>query len=203
METMIAAGFELSAEEYYADGTSTFYCTECRNCLSVDDAQDLDDEREGECYHCNAFLARNSIGVTTLERDAALLSDVEKVKDRVWFHASFQENWLSEVITAQVPFVHVGSRQAAIDRAKTECVDSSGYGVFELYEVRITPSAVIGSPEEDNDAWDFLTDEERFTADAAPYLNRHEEPGSVSLAIRPEMLELVAFETLTDEEFSY
>lgn len=109
------------------------------------------------------------------------------------FHATRVENWLDAVREANV-WVHVGTRQAAIDRASI--VTRVGFKVVKpafLHSVRIDRSAFNPFPEVSEDldeGWEANMDTSGFNALA--YQNEHEDHGSLSLLVSPKILEVVS-----------
>lgn len=110
-----------------------------------------------------------------LERDVPLLEELSGITSRTWWHSSANSSFHED--SDQTP-VHLGSREAAMQRAETL---SSGY----LYEVEILPDALI-CPDAYLEAEHYDPGHTIMTARAAKgevvrYVNNSENPGSISL----------------------
>lgn len=111
-----------------------------------------------------------------------------QVVTQTWWHGSLVgwDTKMERVMhkTGNVPLVHIGTRQAAIDVITSQALwmpDAS----FNLHEIRVNSDlTLMESLVEDKDEWpDHTRDMSPFamTADALLYENLHEDIGSLSL----------------------
>lgn len=123
----------------------------------------MDEFVEIDCG-CGAILSIYEVKLTIDPSHPSyrFVQDKEAVKDAVWYHATLNDNWLSPQdpsfnnSRARPQYrdgsfkAHVGSRQAAVDRALSQLVTHSDSNPSEddgfwLYEVKIAQDAdVIG-----------------------------------------------------------
>ena len=189
-------------------GYSKHFCPECNRHLT-----------EGEYktfYGCNQYHNKTELLVVPSSHH---LLNADNAKDVVWYHSTNIVNWLDVLQSAKaseyfgteegdVPFVHVGTRGAAMQRAVELYAgvedlyfeaDETINGAF-MYAVRLKEDAVISQHiSADTNDWPFYVEEEtkdKMGGDALRYVNRWESTGSVSMLIDPQMLELVSVEVL-------
>ncbi|MBO3663878.1 hypothetical protein [Microbacterium stercoris] len=130
--------------------------------------------------------------IAVLRDDAWLVEDVNAAGTRQWWHASTQ----SALTLSGRQFVHLGSREAAADRANYllhRAVHSGRTIEVFLYSTRLRPDARVHLDvlvEEPMAGSDHTHAESLLSgADAVRYVNATEAPGSVSLVARAEALE--------------
>lgn len=168
-----------------------------------------------KCQHCGCFLTLEQLSYILcadlsidcdrcgkecyLEDADVIMSQDSKVRARspfsfAWFHATMVENWLDTVISKGARTVHVGTKQAAIDRSHDF---PTGKTMF-LHKLKIKADTRFYptiSQDDDNVSCVGLR--------ARRYTNRWEAPGSLSIAINPRDLRIVSSETFqTDDVLS-
>lgn len=138
-------------------------------------------------------------------RDAVKFADDDVTRANSWFHATTRENWLddlraSALADGSMPLVHLGTREAAEDRARAVGVRTNQ--PWFLYQVKVNDDAVL-APEittDDNDeAPLFSSDVQYFRdyADVTRYVNEFECVGSVSLIADPSKITVVEVRSLS------
>ena len=124
-----------------------------------------------------------------------------------WFHTTGRSNWLESVTTGcKVPYVHLGSRRSAMERADALHF-SNRYSVNPVYlwEVTVNADAVVASDilwDEDN--WcNYVSEcsQKHVGGDVQRYLNLRENAGSISLMIDPRFLTAVKVKEITAEDY--
>jgi hypothetical protein len=211
MKTLPAICPELMPVEAAAVGFSAFRCDNCGTHITKKNESDSPIWHEiplVECDLCEGDVQQGSITVTP---SSAHLLQADAVKDTIWYHATYVDDWFGKISTGHgmereagdFLYIHVGSEEAARDIARHKYFD--GYGddleVF-LYQVKLKADAVLSSRVvSDDETWrDFysVTDETgaAMGGDAVRYLNRWESPGSISLLVDASQLEFVAVSKL-------
>ena len=153
---------------------------------------------------CGESISVADSTLTIIPASAPLLTD-ENVKSITWFHATNVYNWLEEVSfdygdedeDMLRPYVHLGSKEAALELAKWKYLEENDddNDMFYLWQVTLNVEAVLADVIlEDNNDWFYeVTDSARKSlgADAVRYLNKWESAGSISLLADPRYLTAV------------
>lgn len=192
-------------------------CGQCEHVWSVDlkwfDRWDHGDER---CPCCGTTCeAENAAQVTVSEDDPAL--DDASAKQLAWYHSSTFAEWppiidfaggLNDQVRLMMggqaavarwadrqrtKALHIGTYESAVHNMLRRIDDQADGGKqFFLYRVRLRPESVI------QPGW--ITDPSNFVGDVqlddlcppevevVRYVNYHEDPGGLSLAIRPSAI---------------
>lgn len=197
----------LTAEQIEA-GYSKHFCPECNRHLSEEEYRTF--------YGCNSFHNKTNILVVPSSHH---LLNTENAKEVIWYHSTNIVNWLETVQSGKeseyfgtdegdIPFVHVGTRGAAMHRAielyagvedlYQEAKETIN-GAF-MYAVRLKKEAIVSRHiSADTNDWPFFVhddDKKEMEGDALRYVNRWESSGSISMLVDPQMLELVSVEVL-------
>lgn len=157
----------------------------------------------------NISIADNTL--TIIPSSATLLND-ETAKSITWFHATNIYNWLEEINfqddeDTQRPYVHLGSKEAALELAKWKYLEDNDDDddTFYLWQVTLNVEAVLaGSVLEDNNDWFYEVNDatrKALGADAVRYLNKWESAGSISLLADPRYLTAVRVDDVTIDNF--
>lgn len=158
------------------------------------------------CAHCSVVSSTADFNVDLQACQQALLDD-SQVRKASWYHVSIQKNWLANVsafksVVGGKPMVHVGSKEAAMDRVR----DIGRRPVpLHLYEVHLRANAELAPGLfRDEDRWPKMSSElagrnrwpgfSRFGA--TRYVNHYEASGSISLIVNCDALELVSHEVV-------
>lgn len=192
-------------------GLSAFRCNTCGNHITKQNESDSPIFHEVPLVECDTCPGEVQQGSITVVPDSVQFLQASAVKDVVWYHATYVDDWFNRVSTGQgmegedgdFLYIHVGSEQAARDIARDKYFSAYGGDLdVSLYQVRLKADAVL-SPRvvNDDETWrDFssVTDEtaEAMGGDAVRYLNRWEAPGSISLLVDARQLEFVSVSIL-------
>ncbi|WP_344735321.1 hypothetical protein [Nocardioides fonticola] len=188
-------------------------CEECEHRWMVDlDWIDRWNHGGETCPGCGTNCERERSARVTVDLTDAALTD-EAVGSLHWYHTSTQQDWPTKAydtvseLTAAVRrlmggdervaewadrqrkrALHVGTYEAAIQNMLRRITDQDDRGrQFFLYRVHLTPTVVVRT--------DWLIDPSDFVGDVmledvcpsgvdvARYLNYHEDPGGLSLAL--------------------
>lgn len=186
--------------------SSPFTCFSCNQPLSHMVEQFLVQSVEGTIVECSCGeeLEITDVDVKVIPSSIPLLES-SIAKESVWFHSTNVKNWDVEILKAQptrtggisdngmsVPYAHVGTREAALERF-SDRKESNGW----LYEIRLKESARVSDlVYEDTSDWDFWVRtgyyEDDMLCDAIRYINRWESVGSISMLIDPRVMEIVS-----------
>lgn len=184
-----------------AAGLSALYCCKCGNHFSITEQERLLNNYGVDCSKCDHREDEMEAGVT-IHPDYFdfLKKDNLRANDRVWYHATTRENWYDSLesyafTTERDPLVHIGSKATALDRARQMAKIWRGEGW--LHTVKILPYAEISNfVVEDMNYWPERAHEigrgdfKKFTS-VTRYLNRYEEPGSISLLVDYRVIRVV------------
>jgi hypothetical protein len=178
------------------DDPSVFACPSCFFILSAEDAKHIidgelhDELNTVECDACGDVFTADTMEVNVAP-DSRELLDVEHAKGVEWFHISDSANWLDEVTGDDdfTPYIHAGTLQSALDRYEAHKGKTAYLYKFKLADMTAIDSTVY----DDRNAWPeevgfpcTLTDEKTGEAvDCLRYLNRWEDPGSLSILLDP------------------
>jgi hypothetical protein len=211
METLIAIYPEVMCQSAVDAGLSPFRCDDCGEHITKSNESISAIRYEVPLVKCD-LCGDGGPGSITVTPSSAHLLQEDAVRDTIWYHATYVEDWFEKVTTGHdmeredgnFLYIHVGSENAAREIANHKYFDS--YGGDEpkvmLYQVKLKADASLSSRiVNDNETWrDFESvSEESKSAiggDAVRYLNRWESPGSISLLVDARQLELVAVEQL-------
>lgn len=195
----------LSTEKMEA-GYSKHVCRACNKHIHQD---------EFDAFHgCDSYHLKTDLLVVPSSHH---LLDLDTAQNAVWFHSTNVKNWLERVQSGEaneyfgmedgeVPYVHVGTVEAAWHRANELYSGNCGEDTAEvssnafMYQVRLKENAVVSRHiSEDTNDWFFLVEDKHRTkmdGDALRYVNRWESEGSISMLVDPCALELVAVEVI-------
>lgn len=125
--------------------------------------------------------------------------------DTVWYHTSANENWPTPIqglgwgrVTDGEFVAHVGTLQAALDRCS---YSERTFQPTFLYHLKLSAKA-RWSPKIllDENYWPTSVPELKrapeFFGDVTRYVNRYEDPGSISLLVRTGIIEVVKTEVI-------
>lgn len=169
-------------------GFSGLMCVECGDYLSWDEYNAIESEVTFRCFRgCGS--SRQDFDTSVLLEDARFF-DISEIRRVSWFHATTSSKWLESTLEAAEVnedfMVHVGTLEAAQERR--ESIDKYLDHSF-IYEVVLNDWATISEEVyEDQNDWRDAFEYGGF--DVVRYLNRWEFPGSVSLLVRPSVLEM-------------
>lgn len=182
-----------------AGDTSVFACPSCFSILSAEDAKFIidgelhDDLNVVECDDCGDVFTADTMEVNVAP-DSERLLDAGHAKASEWFHISDSANWLDEVTGDDdfVPYIHAGTLQSALDRYEAHKGKTAYLYKFNLADTTTIDSTIY----DDRNAWPeevgfpcTLTDERTGEAvDCLRYLNRWEDPGSISILLDPRII---------------
>lgn len=198
----------LMTQRAFNDGLSPFACTRCGK-YSTKGMEIQMRYSHNARVNSSPFLCACGKGIsvedstlTIIPSSAPLLNDAT-VKNVTWFHATNVYNWLEEVSfegedgDEDSPYVHLGSKEAALELAKWKYLEENDddNDMFYLWQVTLNVEAVLADVIlEDNNDWFYeVTDSARkaLGADAVRYLNKWESAGSISLLADPRYLTAV------------
>lgn len=181
------------------DDASVFACPSCFSILSEEDAKHIidgelhDELNTVECDACGDVFTADTMEVNVAPQSRVLL-DTEFAKSSEWFHISDSSNWLDEVTGDDgfIPYIHAGTLQSALDRYEAHKGKTAYLYRFRLADLTVLDSTVY----DDRNAWPeevgfprTLTDERTGEAvDCLRYLNRWEDPGSISILLDPQCI---------------
>lgn len=145
----------------------------------------LEDDALHHCTHCSVSFTLAMAGLEALHPH--LLQEAG-AREALWWHATQRDFWWEGITEAGVA-LHVGEAAAAWDMALlNEEVKPQGY--FHLYALRLRGPLTWLPQAPDEDLWPEYSP----PGVVQPYVNRWEAPGTVSLLLGQEVLQVVAHE---------
>lgn len=161
---------------------------------------------------CGKGVSIEASTLTVIPSSAPLLDDVT-VKTITWFHATNIYNWLEEVSfdygedddDMLRPYVHLGSKEAALELGKWKYLEDNDDDMFYLWQVTLNVEAVLSDAivDDKNDWFYEVTASARkaLGADAVRYLNKWESAGSISLLVDPRYITAVRVDDVNIDNF--
>lgn len=212
MDILTATTPELMPQVAVDAGLSPFCCGNCGNHIEKSAERFSSYWQEVPVLACKTCGDAQAGSITVAPSSAHLLQPTA-VKESIWYHATYVEDWFNKVSTGHgmkretgdFLYIHVGNENASRDLADSKYFTHPEDGEkIVLYQLKVKADAVL-APSIFNDIetwWDYssVTAETRTAigGDAARYLNRWESPGSISLLVDARMLEMVGVEELCD-----
>lgn len=134
--------------------------------------------------------------------------DTQALRESSWFHATTSHDWFARIDSTRdyndgtPPLVHVGTREAAMDRARVFVAHSGENAdlTVTLLEFRLANHAkvAVGFEMDEENLWEVEANKGKMHGiDAQPYVNRFESPGSISLLVNPDLLVLESGKDIT------
>lgn len=183
-------------------------CKRCSKPLTQDtyDAVNNTDNlhADAKCSYCYSGMNWNGIEppyiVDIAYEDAQnFIADKEQVKEYSWYHVTTKKEWQQEASDAGV-YVHLGTKQAALDRLSVINKTKYGESTYYMHEVKFnTKVAVANNVLSDDNEWPNELDDKDIPMDSKQihrYINIWEEPGSVSLIANPNLFTVISSEKM-------
>lgn len=126
------------------------------------------------CRGCGRIISYD-VGTTLLAPSDEGVKRALTPTTFTWWHSSARGHLPEDFAVSGIDFFHVGTRQAAVDRAHC-VVKTDGVRAIYLYEVTLSPSCVFASDVRVDD--DFFPDGRNYV-----YSNRYEDIGEPSLRV--------------------
>lgn len=195
----VGTGDERDTVKVAPEGIKGMYCIQCGYYFSDSFLEKLSAapaEAKTLCENCNAACYYDLSGVDIRHHDSQFLSE-EKVRESSWFHVTTNDDWLEDMqakgdeVYSKTPIIHVGSREAALDRMRDIAKWQNDGSTWYLYELKVKPEAPVtpGVFCDENDICPSTVGDARKTnydsEGVTRYLNSYEGPGTVSLAANP------------------
>lgn len=186
------------------EGYIGLYCFSCDNYITNSLAEKVIHNHETKtapkCNHCNDKLELELMGVDLRYTEQKFLNP-DNVKKTSWYHITTHPNWHDSITENEdphlTPMVHVGSKEAALDRLKDLRKWRSNENEYYLYEVKLTSDANI-NPNILNDENELAPSNvaqanktKGFNSGVNRYVNLYEAPGTISLCANPQQLTLI------------
>jgi hypothetical protein len=199
-ETRLDENGNLKPEFAEKAAVKDFFCPGCKKPVDLFDGWIIITNRKVACECGISFDIFTALVVFSPENPAFKYFRESSTREATWFHATHDPKW-ERVLSrkASIP-VHVGTETAAFDRALGIYISRYPQVIeqtFELYELRLKPDARIA----DRIIHDANSEKVILRgSDVTRYINRWEDPASISLAARSSVLELVSHRTVKSSE---
>jgi hypothetical protein len=189
------------------DGKSAWFCHNCRAFFSKGEEEAIKStpKWEGHCHKCDTEFTPDMITGwgAVHEKNLDFLENPEEVKKRVWYHATTRGDWEKNAEPTKggedIPYLHVGTLQAARDRIKYAGGDANDWVIYEVEVNPETPVSPIVFGDDYNAPKTYQTavalnqdssgmdwnDPNYLTLDVKRYVNQYETPGDISLIVHP------------------
>lgn len=180
--------------------------------LTSEDYHRGDDGAHVPCAHCGADIHFGRAVMTLRDVNDPALDD-SRLADFAWYHTSPHANWPTSSTTLPADIIeswtglmpadsveqerlryedqalHLGTYEAAVESMlRRMCDQDDGGAQFYLYRVALRHDGLVIEPgwrDENSDTAAQISRADLGDADGIRYLNVHESPGSISLAVRP------------------
>lgn len=155
---------------------------------------------KGTCS-CGGSLARSRLKIG-VRLESEKLFKLEEAKATTFFHATDRRGWGTAVNGRTPRFIHIGEREAAVDRALTKYrrFRAADNHVWAFYELRVRPEATMGKRLTDGGVDVAKKLKLGENGDYNPYVNRFEGPGTVSVVIPNTAVEIVGVRPVRSKE---
>lgn len=199
------------------NAVSKFFCHECKNPLAHMTARKLmvnsKNSTQTFCDWCYVEQTTNQV-IMGIEESSLKLVNFGTAKSFVWYHASIVENWLGTVQDGgystkeknhEPLYVHCGTYEAAITISKIRF--NEGAEKVIIHGVKIIDDATMSENifKDMDEQWPTKTNnasKSLLGSDAIRYINRWEEPGSVSILVDSSKLVEVSVDEFSLRDFS-
>lgn len=198
------------------EGMGHVGCPQCRTAITARQEEGFLNHslRLDPCATCGKVID-NMTGTILVRRDNAMFLDAETARTATWYHATVRENWIDDLMECErraqpypwyvpgetVPMIHVGTRQAAQDRAE-RLMERDQPNRMYMYTVRLRTDAPMSQYVVDDlpsapDYAGYCDGKPEYSKmGATRYVNRYESLGSISLLVNTTALEVVSRETM-------
>ena len=177
---------------------SNYLCPNCGTPFSKEDERSLIWNKIFwlTCSWCLTSGLRAKDMVIEVSEACGKFSTDAGVVSSNWFHYTTERDWLETVRAADV-WVHVGTRASA--EALREQREDGGKPAYSfMYTLVLETPQIAAQTATDWNRWPTYTTENRVNGgalqpgtDVVRYVNRWEEPGEISLLVKPEVLQVV------------
>jgi hypothetical protein len=150
-----------------------------------------------KCKVCNKRIdGFEDLGPTNISHSSKQFLDDSTTLNATWYHITTDPEWASNVSgSADLPVVHVGTKNAAEDRLTMISDDLHYDAKVFMYEVKLKQGTELLS-EVHGDGNDY---QPKFAADRHPternkvarYVNSWEDAGSISLTLEGNMFDVI------------
>lgn len=178
------------------DGLHGVYCRNCSKYFEPEFVEKiLKASKPSKCPNCNHAATLEDNGVDVRFKDSHLLEE-HNVRKASWFHVTTNDDWLEDMsnIENHTPLLHIGSKEAAMDRLRDLMKWQNDGSTWYLYELKIKPEASVNSglfDDENEDCPSSEVEARKTNYDGNGvnlYLNTYEAPGTISLVANPHAL---------------
>jgi len=182
------------------DGLQGVYCRKCSKYFQTEFVEKLlksssSSKNKPRCPTCNSITLMEDAGVDIRFKDSHLLQE-ENVRKASWFHVTTNDNWLETMsnLEGATPMLHIGSKEAAMDRLRDLKKWQNDGSTWYLYELKVKPEAPVNEglfDDEDEDCPSSVAEARKTDYDGNGvnrYLNTFEAPGTISLVANPHTL---------------
>jgi hypothetical protein len=188
---------------------SVYYCLDCNTQFPKSDEYTTPGWKK-RCEGCRE-LSEDGIVGHTLKPGEERFFEKEAVLESEWYHYTAQgDHWESFLAPGnpKAKMIHLGSEDAALHRRSSTRGAIRGTEALRVYKVRLKQDAVVA---------DNILQDDPFNDRTAPlvadggiqkgilmsgvtrYVNDYEDPGSMSLMVNPELIEIVDLTELAHE----
>lgn len=182
------------------DTRSAYMCPECRNQVSYDKEIDLISDTSTTCSNdtCRAYF-RPQEALLGVKESSLWLFDSSKFSTHELYHITTREDWTEGLKSEPNLFVHLGSLEATRYRAQDLDNESKHMNnVFYRYTIKLKRSLRFNPAHilKDDNNWETHHSSKNtvLRGREAVYLNRWEDPGSLSVAVTPDRFDVVKME---------
>lgn len=203
-------GFEWSLAP---DGFSGAYCYSCKSFFTEEEVDSVGDSGSLLCASCGANSDQGVLPSGVKYSDRKFFSK-SAVRENTWYHITVRSDWGGDITAEddvdEQPLVHLGSKDAALDRMQDLIEEAAASGIsgdkapkFYCYEVKVKPVASIADAvlADDNDMapskpsdmnLNYVISDGYDEYGVNRYVNEYESHGSISLLAHPSSFDIVS-----------
>jgi len=197
------------------EGFSGAYCHKCKSFYTDEEINGATAEQQLACSTCG-FKQEQGVLPSGIRASSLRHLNKSAVRADTWYHITVKSDWYEDINEDedpnQQPFVHIGTKEAALARMKALISETTDAGLpvpqFYCYELKIAERAPISDYllPDDNDLAPSSPSEMNavYTTDGyeaygiTRYVNEVESHGSISLNCHPTALEVTDFYAMED-----
>lgn len=174
-----------------SDAASHFACSRCKTMFAKTIENNHYENRHFICARCGFAQYSWRADLIMDNNYRHIDENVQAVKDMSWYHISELDEPCMEFESENT--MHIGQLESLRDLIRQRTAWNTGWEPFCVYELRIRQDAdIYHTITADVNDWRNEEDDIFYgLADGFVYVNRYEAPGSVSLIIKRNCVELV------------
>lgn len=167
---------------------SPLYCKYCKQHLSKYQERQVSTTYQFKCRYCNVIRTEFQVAAKVAPSSVRHMK-IGAVRDSMWYHATKNSNWHEDKDGFDNP-VYIGTRSAANRRWSDLTSGSTRPFKYWMYKVRLKDGVKI-HPRVLMDDYVSSGTVQKAHSSAVRFVNLFESPGSISIALPGEFIEII------------